>query len=209
MDRVVLVVVAIALSVFSYSLWDKNGKLQEDLAHEVEKGKISIDSSMLTKATEFTFMKVTNKFTYYMDEDDIGPLKGKWRAIYHWDYPFNFGYKIKDQWKWCIHVDQDKGEVTLNAPKVVQLNASSASPVAEKIFNGGMKPTQTAAQQWMVDLANSKMKEVADAYLDNSTVKESVKNSLASFFQDILNDAQPGNPVRKVIVKEVAVSSCS
>ncbi len=209
MDRIVLGVVAILLAVFSYSLWDKNNDLKDEVKRATEVAEISINSTMLSKATEFTFMKVKNQFTYHMDEEDIGPRKGDWEAIYSWEYPFNFGYKIKSDWNWCIHIDQDKSIVSINAPKIEQLNKSDASPRVGKIFNGGVRATQVAAQEWMVDLANEKMKKTADAYLNNETVQDSVKRSLASFFRGILNDAREGErPINEVIINITSENSC-
>ncbi|WP_043319505.1 hypothetical protein [Microbulbifer sp. HZ11] len=206
MDRIILGVITAVLAVFSYSLWDKN----QDLEQEVKRGKISIDSTMLSKATEFTFMKVENQFTYYMKEKNIGPKNGKWEALYTWSYPFNFGYKIEDNWDWCINVDQEEGVISINAPKITQLNRSDASPKAEKIFNGGFKATQVAAQEWMVETANKKMKDTASRYLENTTVQESVKKSLSSFFREILNDAHEGeNPINEVIVNITDDSTCN
>ena len=61
----------------------------------------------------------------------------------------------------------------------------------------------------MQELANSKVKQAAEAYLSNKTVQSSVKKSLAAFFQEILNDAHENrNPISKVIVNTVAKSSC-
>ncbi len=210
MDRIVLGIVAILLAVFSYSLWDKNNDLKEEVKRAVDIGEISINATMLSKATEFTFMKVKNQFTYHMNEKNVGPKKGNWEAICSWEYQFNFGYKIEDKWNWCIDVDQIKGTVSINAPLIEQLNKSDASPKAGKIFNGGIKVTQVAAQEWMIDLANEKMKKTAEAYLGNETIQDSVKKSLASFFRGILNDARVGErPINEVIVNVASENSCA
>jgi len=210
MDRIILGIATVLLGVFCISLWDKNQDLEKSYKDEIKKAKISIDSTMLSEATEFTFMKVENQFTYYMKEDDIGPQRGKWEAIYTWNYPFNFGYKIEDGWNWCIDVNDEEGIVSINAPEIVQLNKSDASPEVGKIFNGGIRTTQVAAQQWMVNHANQKMQDTAKAYLENDTVQESVKKSLSSFFRGILNDAHKnGNPINEVIVNITDTNSCS
>lgn len=214
MDRIILGLAAIALAVLSFSLWDKNSRLQDDINEEIEKGKISISSTMLSETTEFTFMKVTNQFVYYMDKkgSEIGHGANKsahWKALYKWEYPFHFGFKVDEGWDWCIKVDEQEGIVTLNAPEIKQLNTSNASPEIEAIFNSGIKSTQVAAQKWMQELANKKMKSTANTYLSNQTVLNSVKKSLAAFFQEILNDAHKHtNPVSKVVINTVAKSSC-
>lgn len=214
MDRLILSLAAIALAVAAFFFWNKNEQLQKDIMAEIEKGRISIDSTLLSETTEITFMKVTNQFVYYMDKkgEDIGhgaKKLARWKALYRWEYPFNFGVKIDEGWNWCIKIDEQEGIVTLNVPEIRQLNTSKASPTAEAIFNGGTKDTQVAAQQWMQELADSKVKRTADVYLKNDTVQNSVKRSLATFFQDIINDAhQNSNPVSKVIVNTVKQSTC-
>lgn len=214
MDRVILGLIAIVLAVLSFFLWSQNSRLQEDISEEIEKGKISITSTLLSEATEFTFMKVTNQFVYYMDKtgDVIGhgaKKSARWKALYKWKYPFHFGFKVDEGWDWCIKVDEQAGVVTLNAPKINQLNTSNAAPEVEQIFNAGIKSTQVAAQKWMQELANSEVTQAANVYLANETVQSSVKKSLAAFFQEILNDAHENtNPISKVIVKNVAKSSC-
>ncbi|WP_177168832.1 hypothetical protein [Thalassotalea agarivorans] len=214
MDRIILVLTVTGLAVLSFFLWSKNAQLQDEISEEIEKGKISITSTILSETTEFTFMKVTNQFVYYMDKKgkDIGhgaKKSARWKALYKWEYPFHFGFKINEGWNWCIKVDEENGIVTLNAPQIKQLNTSSASPKLVEIFNSGFKKTQVAAQKWMQSLSNKKVKQAADAYLSNKTVQSSVKKSLAAFFQEILNDAhKDANPISKVIVNTVAKSSC-
>ena len=214
MDRIVLVLIAIALGIFSFSLWSKNTELERGITEEIEKGKIAISSTILSEATEFTFMKVTNQFVYYMDKrgSEIGydaKKSAHWKALYSWEYPFHFGFKVAQGWNWCIKVDEEEGIVTLNAPEIKQLNTSNASPNLDAIFNSGFKGTQVAAQKWMQDLANKKVRETANAYLSNKTVQNSVKKSLAAFFQEILNDAHKhSNPVTKVVVNTVEKSTC-
>ncbi|MFA0570861.1 hypothetical protein [Vibrio gallaecicus] len=201
MERLILVVAIILLAGASSWLWFENHNLNKQVEDEIEKSKISVSATMLSKATEFTFMKVTANYTYHMKQKDLGPRKGNWEAIYTWDYPFNFGYKIEDEWNWCIKVNEEERTVSINAPQIKQLNESAASPKVEAIFNGGVRSTQIAAQEWIVVLANKKVKEAAEAYLDNQTVKESVKQALASFFRGILNDARKGmKPINEVIV---------
>ena len=209
MDRLVLALAAIALGILSYTLWHENGRLQEDISEEIEKNKISISSTILTEATEFTFMKVTNQFMYYMDAKPVKKSPAKWQAVYQWDYTFNFGFEIDEGWNWCIKVDEQAGIVTLNAPAIKQLNQSSASPTPVKIINGGNRKTSQAAAKLIRDTANRKVRDAARVYLENRTVQSSVKKSLASFFQDILNDAhENSNPISKVVVNIVGKSTC-
>eukprot|EP01026_Neomeris_dumetosa_P020100 TRINITY_DN180950_c0_g1_i1.p2 TRINITY_DN180950_c0_g1~~TRINITY_DN180950_c0_g1_i1.p2 ORF type:complete len:139 (+),score=16.25 TRINITY_DN180950_c0_g1_i1:296-712(+) len=113
MDRLILGLAAIALAGVSVFLWNKNSQLEEDYKEEVEKGKISISATMLSETTEFTFMKVTNQFVYYMDKtgEDIGhgaKKLAKWKALYKWEYPFHFGFKVKEGWNWCIKVNEQR-----------------------------------------------------------------------------------------------------
>ena len=214
MDRIILVLTVAALAVLSFFLWSENSQLQDDISEEIEKGKISISSTILSETTEFTFMKVTNQYVYYMNKKgkDIGygaKKSARWKALYKWEYPFHFGFKVDEGWNWCIKVDDEEGIVTLNAPKIKQLNTSDASPELVEIFNSGFKSTQVAAHKWMQDLSNKKIKQTAEAYLENKTVQSSVRKSLAAFFQEILNDAHKGsNPISKVVVNTVDKSAC-
>lgn len=214
MDRIILGFTVAALAVLSFFLWSENLQLQDDISEEIEKGKISISSTILSETTEFTFMKVTNQFVYYMNKrgEDIGydaNKSARWEALYKWEYPFHFGFKVNEGWDWCIKVDEQEGIVTLNAPQIKQLNTSDASPEVMKIFNSGFKKTQVAAQKWIQDLSNKKIRQAAEVYLSNNTVQSSVKKSLAAFFQEILNDAHnDANPVSKVVVNTVDKSSC-
>ena len=160
MDRIILGFTVAALAVLSFFLWSENSQLQEDISEEIEKSKISITSTILSETTEFTFMKVTNQFVYYMDKKgkDIGngaSKSARWKALYKWDYPFHFGFKIDEGWNWCIKVDEQEGIVTLNAPKIKQLNTSDASPKLVEIFNGGVKKTQVLASIFVLQLAFS------------------------------------------------------
>ena len=215
MDRVIFGLATVALAVLSFYFWNQNNQLQHEIDEEIEKGRIAISSSMLSEATEFTFMKVTNEFVYYMDKKGSEIKHGanksaRWKALYKWNYPFHFGFKVSEGWDWCIKVNEDEGIVTLNAPAIVQLNTSPASPKVEEIFNSGFKSTQVAAQKYMQDLADDKVLQVANEYLSNNTVKRSVKKSLAAFFQDILNDAHEySNPISKVEVNIVNKSGCN
>lgn len=210
MDRLLLIVLTLALGVFSYAQWDKSNQLETELEDAAERAKINITSSMLSKATEFTFMKITNSFSYYMDRSfGEGLIKGRWKALYEWDYTFNFGFKILEGWQWCIDVNHEEGIVTLNAPKISQLNDSSAAPEAVEIFNAGNRDNTARANAKAKEIANKKMAEAEKAYLSNKTIQSSVKKSLGAFFQEILNDAHEySNPIRKVNVNLVSKSSC-
>ena len=59
MDRIILGLTVAALAVLSFFLWSENSQLQDDISEEIEKGKISISSTLLSENTEFTFMKVS------------------------------------------------------------------------------------------------------------------------------------------------------
>ncbi|RJG51329.1 hypothetical protein [Motilimonas pumila] len=218
MDRIFLFITCIGLAALSVFFWLQNGQLQEDIDEVKSLHDIAITSTLLTETTEFTFMKISNEYVYLMDQKGKALAKAtamkvsksaRWKALYKWRYNFHFGFYVKQGWQWCIKVDQAKGEVTLNAPLVTQLNTSDASPKLMEILNGGVRKTQLAADKWIQLHANKAIKKTADVYLQNATVQSSVQKSLATFFQDILNDAHPdANPVRKVVVNSVAHSQC-
>lgn len=218
MDRIVLFIICLALGGVSFFYWQQNSQLQQDIEEVKNLHDIAITSTLLTETTEFTFMKISNDYVYLMDQKGKAIAKAtkmkvsnsaRWKALYKWRYTYHFGFNIKQGWQWCIKVDQAKGQVTLNAPLITQMNTSDASPKLVEIFNGGVKKTQLAADKWIQLHANKMVKKAADVYLANPTVQSSVQKSLATFFQDILNDAHPdANPVRKVVVNSVKQSQC-
>jgi len=209
MDRLIIGLVALIFAGGSYHFWEKSDKLEQEksnaiseLKQEREKSKIKIGSTTLSDVTKFTFLEVTNEFSYIFDKS-LGKLAkaDKILALYEWDYTFSFGFDLKSQWNWCPKViDQKMGIVQVNAPDITQTNSNKPAPSRTKVFNGAYWDDHKIEVEKLVHkYANKKTLEIAENYISKPSTKESVKRALSKHLQTIMNSAYPeSNPISEV-----------
>lgn len=218
MERVVMLLLLVIFAGAAYVMYDKKNDAQQaqqrvegELKKEIGKGRITISKTMPELATEFIFMDVTNQYAYLFDTRTAGFKRERYVAYYEWNYTLKFGYAVPRNWNWCIKViDEKNGIVQVNAPAVTQLGGNGAAPVVKTILNSALyASTEKLVNQEVQRIADEKIATQARVYLDNATLKASVRGALSSFLQDIMNGAyKDARPIRKVEINTVAASQC-
>jgi hypothetical protein len=199
MDRIILVLVAIAMGVSTYFFYNKS----TDLAGLLEEQKIIesvvINSSVLSEVKEFTFSKISTQFNYVHEKS--GAL---WVGVYEYSWVFNyhFGFKIPESWDWKFK-DHGNGEVSLSIPEVSQLNDYEINAQVIKRIKKANGKHSIEMQNEVNVIALEKVKAVEIQYLSNDTVIKSTKRSLEAYFLSLLNQVNPERATHKVTINTV------
>ena len=179
-------------------------ELSLTLENEKEKNRIKISKTMLSSVSKFTFLEVKSSFSYLYDDNIGSGVKyEKVTALFEWEYVFSFGFDVPKDWDWCPKiVDGENGVVSVNAPPVTQTNSNLPAPSKTKVLNGAYWDAhEVEIENTVKQLAQERIKEVAESYLENATTQQSVRDSLSNHLKTIMNAGHSNsNPIRTVKV---------
>lgn len=211
MDKVIFGLISLLLAAATYHFWNKVDGLEKALEDEKQKNQIRISNATLSEVSRFEFLDVQNDFSYLLDKKyGSGAKHERVTALYGWTYQFSFGFDLSSGWDWCPEVvDEKLGIVEVAVPDVVQTNSNAPAPEPVKVFNGAYwDDHKTAVSEEVSEYAHKKVKEMADAYLNNPTTVSSVQRSLSKHLQSVMNAAHSNaNPISEVRLK--SGSACS
>jgi hypothetical protein len=199
MDKLVSMLLAVALGVGGFVFYQKQSAWEQERQRLVDIQNVAIDASVLQSVSELTFSKVVVDFQDVLKREGVAPIP--WKGVHHykWAFEYNFGVNVPGDWTWNF-VDHGNGVVSVDIPPLRQLNDYNVSIELIDRINPANGARTAAMNAEMRDIALEKVKLVEDRYLNNPTIVESTRRSMAAFLQDLFNSQQPENPVTKVQV---------
>ena len=209
----VMYAIVLCMSVLSIVLMFSLSNKAEDLERLQGLRAIPNVDSALNNAQNFQFANLTQSITlefnqlYKRPSGRFGVLNDRVHQLYSTDYVFFFGYQVSD-WDWCAEViDADLGIIALRAPPVQWMNEDSYIDLQEGTSIDSLFYTDLSSdvERDVRDQMKQRIEQIAQAYLSEAVLQQSIERSLSYFLVQSINDAHEGQPVSAIRLRE----SCS